>query len=86
MAAGRKKKQKRFSFQLGFTGLAGITVVFFCLFLWMFLLGVWAGQAILLPPVSGNQLQINSNLSKDIPAPAQLPVIYPDGRKKVIKR
>jgi len=29
--------------------VAGIAVVMFCLFLWMFLLGIWAGQTILLP-------------------------------------
>jgi hypothetical protein len=28
----------------------GLVVVCFCLFLWMFLLGIWAGQTILLPP------------------------------------
>jgi len=28
----------------------GLVMVCFCLFLWMFLLGVWAGQTILLPP------------------------------------
>lgn len=30
-------------------GIAGIGVVCFCLFLWMFLLGIWAGQTFLLP-------------------------------------
>jgi hypothetical protein len=30
--------------------MLGLVVVCFCLFLWMFLLGVWAGQTILLPP------------------------------------
>jgi len=45
----RRKKAKRFQFQLGLTEVAGIAVVCFCLFLWMFLLGIWAGQTILLP-------------------------------------
>ncbi len=26
-------------------------MVFFCIFLWMFLIGVWAGQSLLYPPV-----------------------------------
>jgi hypothetical protein len=51
MAAKRKKRSagKLFRFQLSPGGIVGIAVVSFCLFLWMFLLGVWAGQTILLP-------------------------------------
>lgn len=39
-----------FSFQLSLSGIVGIAVVLFCLFLWMFLIGIWAGQTILYPP------------------------------------
>lgn len=39
-----------FTVQLGLSGIVGIGVVVFCLFLWMFLLGIWAGQTILYPP------------------------------------
>lgn len=94
-AAGTvRKKQKRLNFQLGFTGLAGITVVSFCLFLWMFLLGIWAGQTILLPSVNDSSLQLSQggdhfrNKDKNISTSHQnnLPVIHPDGRKKVIDR
>ena len=52
MATKRKKKrrpQKTYRFQLTLPGIAGIGVVCFCLFLWMFLLGIWAGQTFLLP-------------------------------------
>lgn len=53
MAAPRKKKKrkpkKNYRFQLTLSGIIGIGVVSFCLFLWMFLLGIWAGQTILLP-------------------------------------
>ncbi|RJX21609.1 MAG: hypothetical protein C4563_04675 [Desulfobulbus sp.] len=51
MAAKRKKRSsgKTFRFQLSLGGVVSIAVVSFCLFLWMFLLGVWAGQTILLP-------------------------------------
>ncbi|MFZ5797317.1 MAG: hypothetical protein ACYCYR_11410 [Desulfobulbaceae bacterium] len=51
MAAKRKKRSsgKTFRFQLSLGGIVSIAVVSFCLFLWMFLLGVWAGQTILLP-------------------------------------
>ena len=31
------------------SAIAGIGVIVFCLFLWMFLLGVWTGQSLLLP-------------------------------------
>ncbi len=50
MAAKRKKKPgKKLKFELTKSAVAGIGVITFCLFLWMFLLGVWAGQSLLLP-------------------------------------
>jgi hypothetical protein len=51
MAARKKKakKVKKVKFELSRGGIAGLGVVLFCLFLWMFLLGVWAGQSLLLP-------------------------------------
>lgn len=51
MAATKKKRGsgKAFRFQLSLGGVVGLVVVCCCLFLWMFLLGVWAGQTILLP-------------------------------------
>ena len=48
--AGRKgKKKKKIKFELTVGGLLGIGAVLFCVLLWMFLFGIWAGQAILLP-------------------------------------
>lgn len=49
MAAVRKKQAKKIKFELTGSAIGGIAVIVFCLFLWMFLLGVWAGQSILLP-------------------------------------
>ena len=51
MATKKKKRipKKTYRFQLTLPGIAGITVACFCLFLWMFLLGIWAGQTFLLP-------------------------------------
>lgn len=52
MAAPRKAKgtgTKKLKFELTWSAVAGIGVIVFCLFLWMFLLGVWAGQSLLLP-------------------------------------
>ncbi|MGR0480614.1 MAG: hypothetical protein ACTFAL_04205 [Candidatus Electronema sp. V4] len=40
-----------FTVQLGLSGIGGIGVVLFCLFLWMFLLGIWAGQILYPPPL-----------------------------------
>ncbi len=45
----RRPKKKTYRFQLTLPGIAGTAVVCFCLFLWMFLLGIWAGQTFLLP-------------------------------------
>ena len=47
-----KGRRRPFRFELGWSGVFGLAVVVFCLFLWMFLLGLWAGQTILLPPRS----------------------------------
>lgn len=52
-----RKKQKKVKFELTAMGIAGIGVVFFCIFLWMFLLGVWAGQTILLPSTEDGSVE-----------------------------
>jgi hypothetical protein len=49
VAKRRAKKKKKIKFELTLSGLLGIGAVLFCVLLWMFLLGVWAGQTILLP-------------------------------------
>lgn len=53
MAAGRRKsgtggKKKGFlvKFELSLPGLLGLGVVCFCIFLWMYLLGIWSGQSL----------------------------------------
>lgn len=54
--APKKKKAPahQFSFQLSLNGIAGIAVVAFCLFLWVFLVGIWAGQTIIYPHSSNS--------------------------------
>lgn len=47
MAAVRKRPVKKIKFELTKSAICGIAVIAFCLFLWMFLLGVWAGQSLL---------------------------------------
>ena len=43
------ERGKPFRIELGWRGMFGLVMVCFCLFLWIFLLGIWAGQTILLP-------------------------------------
>ena len=49
MAVKRKTQAKKVKFELTRSAIGGIGVIVFCLFLWMFLLGVWTGQSVLLP-------------------------------------
>jgi hypothetical protein len=42
-------KPKPFRIELGWRGMFGLVVVCFFLFLWLFLLGMWAGQTIVFP-------------------------------------
>lgn len=45
----RKKKPPVVRLELGWGGLFSLVVVCFCIFLWMFLLGIWTGQTVLIP-------------------------------------
>ncbi len=47
--AAKKTRRPKITFELSRSGIGGIAVVCFCLFLWMFLFGVWAGQSLLRP-------------------------------------
>jgi cell division septation protein DedD len=44
MAVAKRKKGFTIKFDLSLPGLCGVGVICFCIFLWMFLLGVWSGQ------------------------------------------
>jgi len=83
MAQKKKKRQpgKTFRFQLTPKGIVGIGIVCFCLFMWMFLLGIWAGQTILLPSAASRKLNKSaiSFSEKNMP-PVQ--ILGPDGKKK----
>jgi hypothetical protein len=61
MAVAKKKPVRKVRFELTWRAIAGIAVVVFCLFLWMFLLGVWAGQSLLLPTYIKNGSNIVEN-------------------------
>ena len=45
----KPKKSKAFRIELGWRGLLSLILVCFCMFFWMFVLGIWAGQTILFP-------------------------------------
>ena len=49
MAATPRKQKQKIRFELTLSAIAGVGVIFFCIFLWMFLLGVWAGESLLRP-------------------------------------
>lgn len=86
-ARPRKKKAKQFKFQLGWAGLAGIGVVCSCLFLWMFLLGIWAGQTILLPAAAdmpaAKKAEVAPALQKIVPDSKKKPITPGTGKIKV---
>jgi hypothetical protein len=77
----KKKTPKRFRFQLGLAGVAGIAVVAFCLFLWMFLLGIWAGQTILLPSAPSGKLKAPHAVPADR---SLIKILKPDGKKSPV--
>ena len=76
----RKKPVKKVKFQLTRSGIAGIAIVCFCIFLWMFILGVWAGQFLLYPPVS--EVKPNSKLEDSGRGKQVLDVIQIEAKKK----
>ena len=47
--AAQKAPVRHFTFRLTLSGVAGIALATFCLFLWMFFLGMWAGRTIISP-------------------------------------
>ena len=57
-----------FAFQLSLSGILGIGAVLFCLFLWMFLLGIWAGKTFLpqypAPPAAVPSAPVKNETSK----------------------
>ena len=48
-AAAQKVPVRHVTFHLSLNGIAGIALTAFCLFLWMFFLGMWAGRTIISP-------------------------------------
>jgi hypothetical protein len=79
MAVKRKPQVKKLKFELTKSAVAGIAVIAFCLFLWMFLLGVWVGQSVLLPTYLKKDVVAREPVNKNDPL-----VIHAE--KKVVKK
>ena len=65
MGATPRKQVKKIKFELTLSAIVGVGVVCFCIFLWMFLLGVWAGESLLHPvKITENAAQKTLSLKK----------------------
>ena len=85
MAKKRKKRSsgKKIRFQLTTGGIIGIGIVCFCLFMWMFLLGIWAGQTILLPSAPAEKTKtLKTSTGEQEQPPIQ--ILGPEGKKKLV--
>ncbi|MDH4320632.1 MAG: hypothetical protein OEV73_03950, partial [Desulfobulbaceae bacterium] len=78
----RAKRLRSFAvrFELGIGGLCGLTVVCLCIFLWVFLLGVWAGQTVLSPSSSDEAPWLHQVATRLLPAPT-VPDMPPTGQE-----
>jgi hypothetical protein len=77
------------TFQLSPGGMVGIGVVLFCLFFWIFLLGIWAGQTILHAPQQPAAAPPPDSRQAEHPSPAYIEnsaveIILPEEKKKRI--
>lgn len=82
MASQRKPPVKKVKFELTHSGIAGIGIVCFCIFLWMFLLGVWTGQSLLLPSASSH-VDVAQNIEAGDAQSAERLHLEAEARKKV---
>ena len=79
MVVKRGSKEKKLKFELTKSAIAGIGVIVFCLFLWMFLLGVWTGQSLLVPVYEKNDVVAEQPVNKIGPLMIR-------AEKKVVKK
>ncbi|MEN8200817.1 MAG: hypothetical protein ABFR63_12175 [Thermodesulfobacteriota bacterium] len=82
----RKKPVKKIKFQLTRSGIGGIAVVCFCIFLWMFLFGVWTGQSLLYPPVSKKEISTQVRDSGEGSQVLDVIALEAKKKKKVFKQ
>lgn len=72
--------RRTFEFRLGWPGIGAIAVVCLCIFLWLFLLGIWAGQKILAPGGDEGQGARTAVVKKT----AKVVAIVPESRKEAV--
>ncbi|MBC8209024.1 MAG: hypothetical protein H8E79_07645 [Desulfobulbaceae bacterium] len=85
-AAKKKKKTKKIKFELTLPAIVGIAVVCFCIFLWMYLLGVWTGQSFLQKSYTGFSGE-KSQQTEELASKTALKIIEisPVKKKEVIR-
>jgi len=72
-------------FELGLLGMLSLTLVTGCIFFWMFIIGIWAGQTILQPSPGAEKsslAKIVGALQPGKPAPVE-PVALPEQKKNM---
>ncbi len=79
MNRGKRLRSFAVRFELGIGGMCGLTVVCLCIFLWVFLLGVWAGQTVLSPSSSDEAPWLHRVATRLLPAPT-VPDTPPTGQ------
>ncbi|MCI5120409.1 MAG: hypothetical protein D3908_04285 [Candidatus Electrothrix sp. AUS4] len=88
-SAAQKTPAKYVTFRLTLRGVAGITLAAFCLFLWMFFLGMWAGRTII-SPCPSTLVEEQAYQESPLPSTLDLPeertaiCVQPRERKKRI--
>ncbi len=86
MVARKKKKKPIVKIELGFGGLLGVTIVSFCIFLWMFLFGVWTGQTVLQNSASQESVKELSGWAEKLWQGNEQPQGVTTAKQKVIGR
>lgn len=66
MAELSRKKKPFIRLELSFSGFLGLGVVIFCVFFWMFLLGIWSGQTVLQPESTASDKSLSLSPKKMI--------------------
>ena len=84
MATKGRQTVKKIKFELTRSGIAGIGVVMFCIFLWMFLLGVWTGQSLLVPAARSKKTVVRPAATS--PKVVVKPLVIEAGVSKKIKQ
>ena len=93
MAAANGKKGYKIRFELSLAGVLGVGVVCFCIFLWMFLFGLWAGQTGLIngfsfssPPAIPAVAKSAASRNKVVEAPELAPDPEPEPSQALIPK